>query len=93
MEIMWDPNLLDSRLNIELLILTYFGFLLIILICPSIWRISRRTNFLSTKTFTYNIYASATYNLTLGLFSSIFNLLMNEGEMILSSVRVIFYGV
>jgi hypothetical protein len=34
------------------------------LISPSILRILRKTDFLSTKTFTYQLYASATYNLT-----------------------------
>jgi len=64
METVLDPNLLDSMLNILCLILTYLGFLLIVLISPSILRISRNTDFLSTKTFTYPLYASATYNLT-----------------------------
>jgi len=63
METVLAPNLLDSMLNMLCLILTYLGFLLMVLISPSILRISRKTDFLSTKTFTCQLYASATYNL------------------------------
>ena len=48
-----DVTMVDLKTSVNQLIHTYFGSLLIFLISLSILRISCKSNFLSTKTFTF----------------------------------------